>query len=219
MNYFNVSIRLNILPCHISLTVGKQDFVLSTPIAMESAAKLTPEMEQKILNSPAMPPPNGTNPIFDNPPNQNDVAFEAIGACLAIELIFCFFRVYTRAFCMKKVRLEDCELNEEFLKTTESTNVHSNRHWCLGIGKSSMVFQNDGGLIGLTLGHQIFQIAAICVFASMSHRSGLFVHQYNLLMKDLYHFLSVRIHNSPWKRTHLILHSPLFLPQFASALL
>lgn len=76
---------------------------------MGSTGLLPGKSLEEFLRSPALKPPNGIDPVFDPPPNKNDLVFKAIAGCMAIELVFVIFRVYTRLVVVKKVRLEDCE--------------------------------------------------------------------------------------------------------------
>lgn len=89
----------------IHITRLSSDNILVTSlIDLQSEA-----MDESTLNSPALDPPEGIVPVFNPPPNENDIAFEAIAACMAIELAFSVSRIYTRIVFVKKVRLEDCE--------------------------------------------------------------------------------------------------------------
>ncbi|KAI0525419.1 hypothetical protein F5B22DRAFT_642436 [Xylaria bambusicola] len=62
----------------------------------------------KIRDKPAALPPLGIVPSFDNPPNNNPLAIAIISASFVITTSAFFIRVYSKAFCTKKVYLADC---------------------------------------------------------------------------------------------------------------
>ncbi len=76
---------------------------------LDSTGLLSQEAMEDYLNSPALPPPSDVDAVFYNPSNNNELAFKAIAGCMAVELAFSLFRVYTRVVWAKKARLEDCE--------------------------------------------------------------------------------------------------------------
>jgi hypothetical protein len=61
-------------------------------------------------NKPALKPPPGIVSNFDDPPNGNIQAH--FGIAISVFLVFtgASLRAYSRLFCMKQVKLEDCEL-------------------------------------------------------------------------------------------------------------
>ncbi|KAI2641464.1 hypothetical protein GGS26DRAFT_4788 [Hypomontagnella submonticulosa] len=59
------------------------------------------------LNAPALPPPDGITPNFDNPPNANDLAWGVLMACAAISTICVILRFYGRVFLLRKVQAEE----------------------------------------------------------------------------------------------------------------
>jgi hypothetical protein len=65
-------------------------------------------MEQ---NQPALSPPPGVVPNFDDPPNGNVQAHFGIAISLVLVASSASLRAYSRIFCIKQVKLEDCELH------------------------------------------------------------------------------------------------------------
>lgn len=70
---------------------------------------MTPAQLDAIMNGPALTPPAGVTPNFQNPPNQNTMARAVTGVCLAVAALLVGLRVYVKVFCTKRCRLEDCE--------------------------------------------------------------------------------------------------------------
>ncbi|KAK1855253.1 60s ribosomal protein l36 [Colletotrichum chrysophilum] len=62
---------------------------------------------EALLASPALAPPEGVTPNFDNPPNQNDLAWAVTTACMVIATLCLFLRCYARLWIEKKVRIEE----------------------------------------------------------------------------------------------------------------
>lgn len=58
-------------------------------------------------NGPALAPPPGVVPNFDNPPNNNPLAIGVITACAAVSTLCLVLRGYTRVFLLKKVQIEE----------------------------------------------------------------------------------------------------------------
>ncbi len=83
---------------------------LTIILIMDSTTSSPRDELEILLNTPALyPPPLGTIPVFDNPPNGNSTALKGTFACVAIEVLFSLARVYTRIFLTKKVKIEDCK--------------------------------------------------------------------------------------------------------------
>lgn len=68
----------------------------------------TEEM-QDFLDSPVTPPPANRVQNLENPPNSNKLAIGVIVTCIGLSTVFSLLRVYSRVFCARKVRLEDCK--------------------------------------------------------------------------------------------------------------
>jgi hypothetical protein len=74
---------------------------------METLHLLPPEQQAVILAGPALKPPENVIPNLENPPNQNEVGRAALIICLSAGSIATLLRVYSRAFIVKFVRVED----------------------------------------------------------------------------------------------------------------
>ncbi|OTA55086.1 hypothetical protein K449DRAFT_179173 [Hypoxylon sp. EC38] len=59
------------------------------------------------LNMPALQPPDGITPNFENPPRYNTSGYALCSFFLAFGTTAVLLRAYARIFCAKKVRLED----------------------------------------------------------------------------------------------------------------
>lgn len=62
---------------------------------------------QDYLGSPALDPPSGVTPNFDNRPNRNHVAYGALIVCVTISSMFALLRFYARAIYLKKIHIAD----------------------------------------------------------------------------------------------------------------
>lgn len=60
-----------------------------------------------LLASPAMEPPDGVTPDFDNPPNKNSLAWFVTTLCMVVATIFFCLRLYAVTWKTKKVRPEE----------------------------------------------------------------------------------------------------------------
>ncbi|KAI1772243.1 hypothetical protein F4818DRAFT_180229 [Hypoxylon cercidicola] len=74
---------------------------------MADLSSLTPEQLEALLNGPALAPPDGIVPNFDNPPNKNYISAAVVPLCLTVTTIAVLLRVYARIFCVKKVGIPD----------------------------------------------------------------------------------------------------------------
>ncbi|KAI0832163.1 hypothetical protein F5Y06DRAFT_281187 [Hypoxylon sp. FL0890] len=59
------------------------------------------------LDMPALQPPDGVTPNFDNPPKYNTSGYALCSFFLALATVAVLLRAYARVFVAKKVRLED----------------------------------------------------------------------------------------------------------------
>ncbi|KAI1384221.1 uncharacterized protein F4822DRAFT_434160 [Hypoxylon trugodes] len=59
------------------------------------------------LQGPALQPPSGITPNFDNPPNRNVYAYAALIFGISLSSIFGLLRVYARLFYIKRVHIAD----------------------------------------------------------------------------------------------------------------
>ncbi|KAK8062512.1 hypothetical protein PG997_014609 [Apiospora hydei] len=62
---------------------------------------------EALLNGPALAPPPGVEPNFENPPNHNGTGYGLISAMLAIAAIAMACRIYTKIIHPKRIRIED----------------------------------------------------------------------------------------------------------------
>ncbi|KAI1822462.1 hypothetical protein F4861DRAFT_550730 [Xylaria intraflava] len=101
--------------------------------------------KQAVLDGPALPPPPGVTPNFDNPPNESNIGILTNVVCLVTTGIVFGLRAYAKIFCVKKVQIEDY-------------------------------------LAAAALGPYIS-----CIYCGIwvIRVSGLFVHQWNVRLKDL----------------------------------
>lgn len=60
------------------------------------------------LDGPALQPPSGIIPNFDNPPNRNIYAHVALALGVSLASLFALLRAYARLFYLKKVHIADC---------------------------------------------------------------------------------------------------------------
>jgi hypothetical protein len=70
-------------------------------------AALTPAEKEYFLDSPALAPPPGVVPNFIDPPNKLPLCLGLTIATTTVSVIVVSLRLYTRIFCIKKMRLED----------------------------------------------------------------------------------------------------------------
>lgn len=62
------------------------------------------------LDGPALAPLPGVVSNFENPPNNNPLAYATLAISLVFSSLFLLARAYSKIFCMKRVQIEDCEL-------------------------------------------------------------------------------------------------------------
>jgi hypothetical protein len=72
---------------------------------------LTPEQQHALLEGPALTPPPGVLPNFVDPPNRNVMTYGILFTCASLSAVVVAIRVYTKAFCTRRILIEDCELN------------------------------------------------------------------------------------------------------------
>lgn len=64
---------------------------------------------EALLDSPAMPAPEGVTPNFENPPNQNGLGMTVLTLCLVFSTICVCLRMYARVYLLRKVQIEEGE--------------------------------------------------------------------------------------------------------------
>lgn len=60
-----------------------------------------------LLASPAMQAPDGVTPNFDNPPNENALAWFVTTICMVVATIFLCLRLYAVTWKTKELRVEE----------------------------------------------------------------------------------------------------------------
>ncbi|KAL3496536.1 hypothetical protein BJX62DRAFT_193462 [Aspergillus germanicus] len=68
---------------------------------------MSPEALAELLAQPALPAPSGVTPEFDNPPNDNTLAWVVTTVCTVVTTICLFLRLFTRVWLEKNVRVEE----------------------------------------------------------------------------------------------------------------
>ncbi|KAI1293135.1 hypothetical protein F5Y03DRAFT_400150 [Xylaria venustula] len=71
-------------------------------------SSFSPEEREKIMNGPALTPPPGVEPNFDD--SQRWKSFGVLFAntiVVAVVLVLILFRIYTKVFCLKRLHIED----------------------------------------------------------------------------------------------------------------
>lgn len=76
---------------------------------LDQISKLPPSEQELILTGPALQPPPGVVPNFQDPDNKDDVARAILAAGLVATSLAVFVRAYSKLICMKQVEIEDCE--------------------------------------------------------------------------------------------------------------
>ncbi|KAH8689592.1 hypothetical protein BGW36DRAFT_412363 [Talaromyces proteolyticus] len=59
------------------------------------------------LNGPALQPPEGVTPNFDNPPNNNRLAYIVLTLCAVVATICLLLRLYARVILLRKIQIEE----------------------------------------------------------------------------------------------------------------
>ncbi|XDG05671.1 hypothetical protein ABKA04_005286 [Annulohypoxylon sp. FPYF3050] len=81
---------------------------------MPDLSSLTPAELEQLLNGPALAPPDGVIPNFDDKDNKNYIAQAVVPLCLVLTSIAVFLRVWSRIFYIKKVELTDALMTIAF---------------------------------------------------------------------------------------------------------
>lgn len=92
---------------------------------------LSPDLIDQIRNSPAADPPPGIIPNFTDPPNLTRTSIGLVIAGMVIIISVALIRFYTRVFCLKRVRVEDCSLYlyKLGLAFTDAPQISDSYHW------------------------------------------------------------------------------------------
>lgn len=84
---------------------------LSGQVLTTKNAKMSPEELDALLAAPALAPPPGVTPNFDNPSRHNDYAWGITTVCMVVATLCLFLRWYVRIWLDRRVRMEDGTLN------------------------------------------------------------------------------------------------------------
>lgn len=76
----------------------------------EAIPSLPHDQQELLLDGPALAPPTGVDSNFDNPDNNNGLAYGVIAACVAVATLCLMIRGYARLVLFKKLKPEDCTL-------------------------------------------------------------------------------------------------------------
>ncbi|TRX89573.1 hypothetical protein FHL15_009482 [Xylaria flabelliformis] len=136
-------------------------------MSLEQISSLPPAQQQAILNGPALAPPAGVVPNLDNPPNSNVLCLIIMTIFLVIATLVFTLAVYAKLFYIKKLHVEDC-------KTISVLNGKENLGYSLTYLMTVFAFA----------GFALYVALQGCVF-SLIAQFGLFVHQWDIRVKDL----------------------------------
>jgi len=78
-------------------------------MSLDQLYLLPPAQQEAILNGPALEPPPGVTPNFDQPPNGNVPTLIVEGILISLSTIAVVLAVYTKLFFVKHIYLEDCK--------------------------------------------------------------------------------------------------------------
>lgn len=70
---------------------------------------LSPEKLEALLNGPALAPPAGVIPQFDNPPSHRTASIAIPTACLIVSTTLVAMRLYTSIRIIRQVDIADCQ--------------------------------------------------------------------------------------------------------------
>ncbi|KAI1119778.1 hypothetical protein F5Y10DRAFT_259644 [Nemania abortiva] len=76
-------------------------------MSLDQLHLLPPAQQEAILNGPALDPPPGVMPNFDNPPNGNALCIAVIAVLLVLATSAFILAAYVKSFYVKKLYLED----------------------------------------------------------------------------------------------------------------
>ncbi|KZZ89739.1 hypothetical protein AAL_07632 [Moelleriella libera RCEF 2490] len=86
-------------------------------------ADLPPEQQEQILNGPAMAPPPGIVPNYDDPPNHNAIGYGVGAVCLVLACLVFVIRIHCRRRILKVWKMEDCAFSSKELKSYFVSNL------------------------------------------------------------------------------------------------
>lgn len=77
-------------------------------MAAELFHSLPPSAQLAMLEGPAIPPPPGVEPSFDNPPNKREIGWIIISLCSTLSIAGIALRLYAKVVVFKRLKIEDC---------------------------------------------------------------------------------------------------------------
>lgn len=77
---------------------------------------MSPEMLDELLAAPALPPPEGVTPNFENPHNANGLAWFVTTICMVVATFCLCLRGFARMWLEKRVGIEESEHCQGFLQ-------------------------------------------------------------------------------------------------------
>lgn len=78
-------------------------------VSLDQLSLLPAAQQEEILNGPALQPPLGILPNFEDPPNGNAITHFTIAICLVLTTAGFLLRTYSRIFRTGKFEIEDCK--------------------------------------------------------------------------------------------------------------
>lgn len=80
---------------------------------------LSPEAIKTFLALPALAPPTGVIPDFDNPPNQNHLAWGVATFCMIIATLCLLIRAYSKLWLDRQPKVEEGKIKSPSLTELE----------------------------------------------------------------------------------------------------
>lgn len=84
---------------------------------------MTPEDLEELLVAPALPAPEGITPNFDDPPNNNVLAWFVTTLCMIVATSCVCLRLFARVWIDKRIRVEEGELVFSHLFNASSSSI------------------------------------------------------------------------------------------------
>ncbi|RWA04998.1 hypothetical protein EKO27_g10103 [Xylaria grammica] len=79
----------------------------SSPLDPDQWDSLSPEQRNAVLSQPALKPPDGVEPNFDNPPNRNGLVLSVTIVLVVLTTTFVLTRLYSKLIVARKIYIED----------------------------------------------------------------------------------------------------------------
>ncbi|KAI0411920.1 hypothetical protein F5X98DRAFT_32434 [Xylaria grammica] len=79
----------------------------SSPLGPDQWDSLSPEQRNAVLSQPALKPPDGVEPNFDNPPNRNGLVLSVTIVLVVLTTTFVLTRLYSKLIVARKIYIED----------------------------------------------------------------------------------------------------------------